>query len=563
MASLQPSPLIQLLSSPYATLSPAQNPNQSFTTPRRRQLSTFVNSPNRRSVPVPVEESPAISDVPNTQIRGRSLSLSASASPSSAKFLFKALLASTKSISRQSKRVSDSAENSLGERNSGVDSPNSCDSYSSSENSSSDDFAKTKGRRSGRQSISQLIANTFTSGSRPQTPAVTKSNDFPPPPPLPIKSSTVEQEGPIFNTTIQQASGLGCKNGIPDIVVQCRVKEWAIKFGEAYLTRRSELNRKQSVRKSFTREQSVLRRRVSVTSKTKESQPTQSLSNFQTNFSLIAASGSHASMPEEHRSNNSSRSSINNSIISLKHEESRRGVGMWGNDGLLSTMGFPVALDNETPATIANSIAVANGNNQPSAETIEKIRFELEKNCPSREHLHTFSYFVLHLQRVAEQASTNMMTPKNLAICIFVTAKEGGEYVIRFADLIFGNIDLVGRETVASLPFSETTSLFPELEDDPADLPRWDSTIDDVEPRLMRQWFENFVPSLAPTPKTPSSAGFRAPERDAVDAAADFNTLKNHLNPIRTRLAELNNDASAITTNSLVVINYSKSKDSL
>ncbi|KAJ3058960.1 hypothetical protein HDU99_006571, partial [Rhizoclosmatium hyalinum] len=97
------------------------------------------------------------------------------------------------------------------------------------------------------------------------------------------------------------------------------------------------------------------------------------------------------------------------------------------------------------------------------------------------------------------------MTPKNLAICVFVTAKEGGEYVIRYADLIFGNIDLVGRETVASLPYSETTSSFPELEDDPVDLPRWDSTIDDVEPRMMRQWFENFVPSIAPTPKAPTS----------------------------------------------------------
>ncbi|ORY41384.1 hypothetical protein BCR33DRAFT_852362 [Rhizoclosmatium globosum] len=157
-------------------------------------------------------------------------------------------------------------------------------------------------------------------------------------------------------------------------------------------------------------------------------------------------------MPDEQKSiksNNSSRSSLNGSMISLKFEESKRGVGVWEVKEGFVPSGFWDELD---------SIAV-------------------ERNCPSREHLHTFAYFVLHLQRVAEQANTNMMTAKNLAICIFVTAKEGGEYIIRYADLIFGNVDLVGRETVACLPYSETTSVFPELEDDPVELPPWDQRL--------------------------------------------------------------------------------------
>ncbi|ORY51421.1 hypothetical protein BCR33DRAFT_454426 [Rhizoclosmatium globosum] len=268
-------------------------------------------------------------------------------------------------------------------------------------------------------------------------------------------------------------------------------------------------------------------------------------------------------MDREHdslKSSDSSRSSINSSIISFKFEESRHGVGLWDGDGLLSTIGFPVALDNETPATIASllknflssvkgefvpsgfwdkldSIAVANKNSPPNPETIEKIQFEIEQNCPSREHLHTFSYFVLHLQRVADKASTNMMTAKNLALCVFVTAKEGGEYIIRYADLIFGNIDMVGRETVASLPYSETPSLFPELEDDSADLPPWDSTMDDLEPLLMKQWFQAF------SKKSPKSTG---------TASVDPSIPPSHcLSPILTKLtAEFNNNT---TLNSLVV----------
>ncbi|KAJ3049542.1 hypothetical protein HDU99_008879, partial [Rhizoclosmatium hyalinum] len=111
------------------------------------------------------------------------------------------------------------------------------------------------------------------------------------------------------------------------------------------------------------------------------------------------------------------------------------------------------------------------------------------------------------------------MTAKNLAICIFVTAKEGGEYVIRHADLIFGNIDLVGRETVASLPYSETPSAFPDLEDDPVELPQWDSTIDDLEPRLMRRWFEDLISShkkITPNPRTPIQENFEGLQIDSL-----------------------------------------------
>ncbi|ORY41409.1 hypothetical protein BCR33DRAFT_346220 [Rhizoclosmatium globosum] len=254
----------------------------------------------------------------------------------------------------------------------------------------------------------------------------------------------------------------------------------------------------------------------------------------ESNFSLTATIGSYSTAKsnsdelKELSSPMSSYSSINQSIISLKFEESKRGVGLWGSEGLFSTVGFPLTLDNETPSTIASllkryfssvkdnftqhgfwagidSMAITSAANSPPSEDIlNKIRFYIELNIPSRQHLHTFAYFLLHLQRVAALAETNMMTPKNLALCIFTSAKEGGEFVIRYADLIFGNIDIVGREAVACLPFSEITTTFPDVEDNPVELPKWDSTIDDLEPRLMQQWFDDIIPLITPSTATSS-----------------------------------------------------------
>ncbi|ORY40160.1 hypothetical protein BCR33DRAFT_371171 [Rhizoclosmatium globosum] len=106
-----------------------------------------------------------------------------------------------------------------------------------------------------------------------------------------------------------------------------------------------------------------------------------------------------------------------------------------------------------------DAIALECGSNLPSQELWSRVKRTFEDHFRSRQHLHTVAYFLLHLQRVASYSKTNKMTAKNLATCVFITAKEGGEFVINHADFIFGNIDFIGQETVSFLPFSETRNV--------------------------------------------------------------------------------------------------------
>ncbi|KAJ3014115.1 UNVERIFIED_CONTAM: hypothetical protein HDU68_000415, partial [Siphonaria sp. JEL0065] len=64
---------------------------------------------------------------------------------------------------------------------------------------------------------------------------------------------------------------------------------------------------------------------------------------------------------------------------------------------------------------------------------------------------------------------SNFMTPKNLSKCVFggTVANESAAYLIRYADLVFGNVDLVGRDVVAMIPSnmsSQTTHPSPLME---------------------------------------------------------------------------------------------------
>ncbi|KAI9328708.1 hypothetical protein BDR26DRAFT_873646 [Obelidium mucronatum] len=167
------------------------------------------------------------------------------------------------------------------------------------------------------------------------------------------------------------------------------------------------------------------------------------------------------------------------SIISLGFEESRQGVGLWDEPGLYGTYGFPLSLDNEPPATIAsllkkffssvkgdfaptqlwdslNAIIQQQEHNQesnqsPSSTLIQSIRKLLKSAFPSQNHLHTFAYYFLHLQRVSSFANVNFMTPRNLITCTFINGGEGAVFLLCYADLVFGNVDLVGRDVVAML----------------------------------------------------------------------------------------------------------------
>ncbi|ORY41408.1 Rho GTPase activation protein [Rhizoclosmatium globosum] len=546
-------------------------PDSGLTATRRPQRkSSLATINNRRSNPVTIPVAVDVLSQEAPLVRLRSVSLPTPNDLTTVASRFKSMLSSTKSISRSKPDESNEGSADTIERKNIEPAVNTLsflsfglkDSMDSGSNRSSDEFGQLKPKqRSRRQSIAELVSNTFFSTSRPRSVAL--NDTIVETAKIPMKPPDVELEGPIFNSTIQQASTLGCKNGIPDIVVQCveylerkkllsteglyrvpgsqkRVKEWCNKYQEVYKEREkrsSVLDRRRTMRKPMSRPKSLS------ASSIKKDTTTDTMMSIgidqivrpkkksaeETNLSLMVAAGSLSGVkitPDELQLLSSpagSYSSINQSIISLKFEESKRGVGLWGSDGLFSTVGFPVALDNETPSTVASllkrffssikdnfiphgfwaeidSIAITStANSPPSEDILNKIRFYIELNIPSRQHLHTFAYFLLHLQRVAALAETNMMTPKNLALCIFTSAKEGGEFVIRYADLIFGNIDIVGREAVACLPFSETTSTFSELDEDTIELPKWDSTIDDLEPRLMRQWFEDIIPLIAPS----------------------------------------------------------------
>ncbi|ORY51422.1 hypothetical protein BCR33DRAFT_733743 [Rhizoclosmatium globosum] len=264
------------VASPSTFLGSAQpvQSNQSSPSLHRRQLNILLHTQTHQATSVPVEAS-------EPQVRRHIIF---------DEVVFQDITGFHKSTSHQLKNDQDIAENTVSKRKNGTASPTSLHSSSSSNNSSSSQLQVN--RRSHQQSFSQLVANAFT-GSKSRSHTNMKTNDLRPTRPSSTKHSSVDLEGPIFNTTIQQASSLGCKNGIPDIVVQCveylerkkllntegiyrvpgsqkRVKEWALKFKETYQSRRSALSRKKSVRKTFSREQSILRRPFSVTQEQKK-----------------------------------------------------------------------------------------------------------------------------------------------------------------------------------------------------------------------------------------------------------------------------------------------------
>ncbi|KAJ3025869.1 UNVERIFIED_CONTAM: hypothetical protein HDU68_006571 [Siphonaria sp. JEL0065] len=354
-------------------------------------------------------------------------------------------------------------------------------------------------------SLSQILTNALTPSTTELAPPLPSS-----PVSLDIDNEP-ETEGPIFRTSILEAATIAGKNGIPDVVIQGveylerknmlnteglyrvpgsakRVKMWIQNFQEPYLNENSgsgTLSRQGSFhgrKRSSLDGEAILNMFPTIGRRRSSLNPFQLVAPTAKpdigNLSTMAANGSHSDWKVDRPIPSNSldiQLKSHASTISLAFEESKYGVGLWGGDGLFSVAGFPVRFDAETAATAASllkkffsgvkdgfipdgfweeldTIAIESKGEPPTEEISRKIREYIESKLPSRSHLHTFVYFILHLQRVASFADTNMMTPKNLIICVFITAKEGGEYILRYADLIFGNVDLVGRETVTSLP---------------------------------------------------------------------------------------------------------------
>ncbi|KAJ3007601.1 UNVERIFIED_CONTAM: hypothetical protein HDU68_003424 [Siphonaria sp. JEL0065] len=320
----------------------------------------------------------------------------------------------------------------------------------------------------------------------------------------------------VFSPTIFEVATRAGKNGIPDIVVQCveylhrknllkteglyrvpgsvkRVRTWFQRFEAHYkshvpsvsLHRSSKARTKRSSLASSgstnslewmatNQRQSIESRKLKVTSSTVVGDTSDS--------SIAAASGSNPNLRNEENTQvkpptikTSSTSSVDKSIISLAFVETKRGVGLWDGEGLYSTIGFSVNLDNETAATVASvlkkflgtikggfatknlwevldKMALDTKNQAPNAQTVLRIREHIQMTLHSPHHVHTLAYLFQHLQQVASFADVNLMTPKNLVTCIFIDAQEGAEYLIRYADIIFGNVDLVGRDVVENLP---------------------------------------------------------------------------------------------------------------
>ncbi|KAJ3022482.1 UNVERIFIED_CONTAM: hypothetical protein HDU68_009128 [Siphonaria sp. JEL0065] len=366
-----------------------------------------------------------------------------------------------------------------------------------------------------------------------------------------IGSNLEFDEAPEFRPTIFEAASKAGKNGIPDIVVQCieylhrknllkteglyripgsvkRVRTWFQRFEAHYKsqvptvslnqssrkTKRSSLassNSTQSLERVATnhQRQSIESRKLKVVKSTTAGETSDS--------SIAAASGSNPDLRNAYCTEvtsptikSSSTSSVDKSIISLAFMETKRGAGLWDGEGLYSTIGFSVNLDNETAATVASilkkflgsikggfttqdfwkvldKIALGSKNQAPDAQTVRIIREHIQLTLVSPHHVHTLAYVFQHLQKVSSFAEINLMTPKNLVTCIFIDAQEGAEYLIRYADIIFGNVDLVGREVVENLPCEELEPEIPLIVDC---VPEGDRT---------DQWLQNHI-SYTSTP---------------------------------------------------------------
>ncbi|KAJ3019505.1 UNVERIFIED_CONTAM: hypothetical protein HDU68_010638, partial [Siphonaria sp. JEL0065] len=224
------------------------------------------------------------------------------------------------------------------------------------------------------------------------------------------------------------------------------------------------------------------------------------------NCSVVATTGSNPDLKNtdpvvrSQTQTSKTKSMRNKSIISLAYEETKRGIGLWGGEGIFGTYGFPIAFDNENPATatsvlkkwmsmvpggfvppnlwdslekiIAGELSTLIFDNNksnsekegryPPSETVHKVRHMLQVMLPSKHHLHTLAYIFQHLQRVAAQSDVNLMTPTNLVTCVFIDGGDSAEFLIRYADLIFGNVDLVDKNVVESLPITNGTSNDPD-----------------------------------------------------------------------------------------------------
>ncbi|KAJ3025863.1 UNVERIFIED_CONTAM: bud emergence protein 1 [Siphonaria sp. JEL0065] len=325
----------------------------------------------------------------------------------------------------------------------------------------------------------------------------------------------LELEGPIFNTLISASATIAGKNGIPDVVIECveyieqrgllkteglyrvpgnikRVKELVQMFSAPYRDRNGSisLSRNPQVKRHSSASLGSANKLPAV-----EDPVLQKVLNA--NFipvggwsilSIVANDGGskdgvdimRAGPIEGMPSAKHSRSTTfgnTKSTFSLGVEESKRGVGLWGGTGLYGTVGFPIILGSESPGTIASllkkfvsgvmdgfipegfwdemdNLAMQNANQHPTVQIIQTARELLQAYMPSPHHLHTVAYISQHLHHVAAYSDTNLMTCKNLSLCFFASAKEGGEFLIQHANLIFDNVDLVGRDVVAQLPFS-------------------------------------------------------------------------------------------------------------
>ncbi|KAJ3118880.1 hypothetical protein HK100_000530 [Physocladia obscura] len=348
-----------------------------------------------------------------------------------------------------------------------------------------------QGGQSGNSSRAPSIANIFRSNSKHFTadnnkelPSLSRrgsmnfsiyftkaqSEDQPAVPPIPADFSptTPIMEGAVFGATIEDTAKKSGKNGIPNIMVQCvayleiknlllteglyrvsgsvkRVKFWCSEFETTHSATPSLAR---SLKKDILK--------ILKTGKNTDTTPTLYPSEYQdnidfasTNYSIIAAQGS------------GSYFEVNENKGSL-----------WGGPILPSTEGFTVNLTNETAATITSllkkylssvkggfiphgfwdeldRIATEVPEELPSNENIEAIKKHLESTFPSRSHLHTFVYFIMHLHQVQT-----------------FSTKKGAEYLIQHADVIFRNVELLDPELGFELASILTESIVPNNEID-------------------------------------------------------------------------------------------------
>ncbi|KAI9334034.1 Rho GTPase activation protein [Obelidium mucronatum] len=334
----------------------------------------------------------------------------------------------------------------------------------------------------------RIQSNKTESMPRPKRPSTSRKQALTTVTPLFIKPNLAPRAGVLFGTTIEKASRIAGKNGIPNIIIQCieYLENFNLIWGMDLYRVVGSTERIKEACQAFEASCSVNPNTATVSSSRGSAAIGIARSSTTTMHPKLLAGGGPRNSDSSGTASATSmigRSGSNTSPLqeSICYSSATNdGVGLWDYDILddATTPGFSITFKDVEAAVVTGVLtaflakvedgfiplgfwnefdfiidAQYTGNiDPPTEDNVHQIRKFLTDKLPSQHHLHTFAYVFLHLGRVAEYSDLNSMTPDDLAYCIFSTSKESCIFLIMYAEEVFGDDDLVGRGTVSSLP---------------------------------------------------------------------------------------------------------------